>query len=311
MIVLSDVFIGDFPLSQGWAARPSVYKKFGQAGHNGWDFVMPNGTLVVSPADGECLLVAEGRKNGELVGFGRYCKILHKQGSQYFVTVYAHLQSVETSKGQKVIKHQLLAKSDNNGFSSAPHLHFGVYLSDSAGNKAETNLFGGYHDPGDEKLITWKIENPKEPVSVVQSDSLDEAVREIASLKNQVAVYKQQLQDLAQKLGTGTDFADIVGGVKKITDLEDQLNQKQRDLDSTNAKTAQQAETLGKYTEDIKNFSGRVSGLELDAERAKVALDEAARKIAILQSSKVLDRYEKWELVFVAIRRLLGLGVSE
>lgn len=163
-ITLGDIFIGTFPMTQGWGARPEVYKQWGQAGHNGWDFVMPNGTLVISPADGVCLGAYEERDaNGNFSGFGRYCKILHNQGGQNFVTVYAHLQSVEVSKGQQVKKFQLISKSDNNGFSEAPHLHFGIYLSDAQGNKSETNTFGGYHDPGDKTLIEWVIENPTKP----------------------------------------------------------------------------------------------------------------------------------------------------
>jgi len=170
--ILGDIFIGNFKRSQGWGTNPAMYKQYGLAGHNGWDWATPNGTPIIAPADGECIKVAEERDaKGELSGYGRYCKVLCEQNGEYFVVIFGHLQSVEVNKGQKVKKFQLLALSNNTGNSTGPHVHFGIYLSDAQGNKIESNNYGGYHDPGDTTIIDWVIENPTKPYEPTMEES--------------------------------------------------------------------------------------------------------------------------------------------
>jgi murein DD-endopeptidase MepM/ murein hydrolase activator NlpD len=52
--------------------------------------------------------------------------VLHSDGT---TGEYFHLErgSVQVRAGERVERRQYLARSGNTGFSTAPHLHFGVY----------------------------------------------------------------------------------------------------------------------------------------------------------------------------------------
>ena len=215
MFIFSDIFIGDYRMSQGWGQRPEVYARFRQAGHSGWDYIMPNGTQIVSPADGLVLGVYEQRNaKGKFINFGRYCKVLHEQGGKYCVSVYAHLQSVEVNKGQKVVKGRLIALSDDNGFSSTPHLHFGIHLSDAQGAKIETNKFGGYHNPVDNKIFKWEPVNLQEPVQVKADDLVGKLEDKIGLLERTIADMKRDWAGDKRGLDNASkDYEELQGQI--------------------------------------------------------------------------------------------------
>ena len=125
-------------ITQYFGERPSVYNRFGLKGHNGLDFRCKSGTLLSSPIDGVVFTGDEGRD-----GYGKYIRI---KNGEYDV-ILAHLSKIEIRAGSKVKVGDPLAFSGNTGFSSAPHLHFGVRKLDSSGiivNK--NNGFAGYLD---------------------------------------------------------------------------------------------------------------------------------------------------------------------
>jgi murein DD-endopeptidase MepM/ murein hydrolase activator NlpD len=100
--------------------------------HWGTDYVAADGSDVLAMADGKISkvgfdsrpLTTPDPRSGKLVkGYGRYVVVEHTDGSK---TLYAHLQKDSTAgltPGQKVSKGAVLAKSDNSGGSSGPHLH--------------------------------------------------------------------------------------------------------------------------------------------------------------------------------------------
>ena len=94
--------------------------------HSGLDFGMPTGTELLSSADG----VVIGTGNTDLVSrcqlWGKWVLIRHPFG---LTTIYAHLSLVKVRLGQKVKAGDLIGYSGNTGFSTGPHLHFGVYDS--------------------------------------------------------------------------------------------------------------------------------------------------------------------------------------
>ncbi|MCD6427100.1 MAG: M23 family metallopeptidase, partial [Caldisericaceae bacterium] len=68
---------------------------------------------------------------GWLTGYGNVVIIYH--GSDVS-TLYAHLKKYVVHKGQLVKQGQIIAYSDNTGWSTGPHLHFGVYIGDKPVN---------------------------------------------------------------------------------------------------------------------------------------------------------------------------------
>lgn len=111
-------FNGEYRLTQEWGVNPDVYKQFNLKGHNGTDWGLPNGTEVVAPHNGKVLEVAF-----DSTGYGNYIKI--ESGLEG--SVLAHLQSFKVKVGDTVNEGQVVALSDNTGFSTGAHLHWGYY----------------------------------------------------------------------------------------------------------------------------------------------------------------------------------------
>lgn len=115
-----------FPIIQGYGAKLS---------HHGaerftLDFGMPVGTPVHAARDGVVVLVEDSHDVGcareECGRFANFVVVLHSDGT---TGEYFHLArgSVRVRPGERVARGQWLALSGNTGFSTAPHLHFGVY----------------------------------------------------------------------------------------------------------------------------------------------------------------------------------------
>ncbi|MDO4708392.1 MAG: M23 family metallopeptidase [Pseudomonadota bacterium] len=93
------------------------------------DFAAPIGTPVIAARDG-LVMQAEGRfsDHGRQRDAVNLVRILHADGS---MAVYAHLQqhSLQIRAGQHVRRGQVIARSGNSGYSTAPHLHFVVQVN--------------------------------------------------------------------------------------------------------------------------------------------------------------------------------------
>ena len=115
-----------FPIIQGYDSKLS---------HRGaerftLDFGMPVGTPVHAARDGVVVLLEDSYDFGcsleEGGSFANCIVVLHSDGT---TGEYFHLArgSAQVRLGERVARGQLLARSGNTGYSTAPHLHFGVY----------------------------------------------------------------------------------------------------------------------------------------------------------------------------------------
>lgn len=132
-------FLGEFRVTQGWGSRPDVYKTITYdgvplKGHNGIDFGLPVGTSVVAVADGR---VKHSRL--DTTGFGHYVLLEHEWGE----SIYAHMSERHIEAGQEVSAGQVLGLSGNTGFSSGPHLHYGIRVFPYR----RTDGWGGFCSP--------------------------------------------------------------------------------------------------------------------------------------------------------------------
>lgn len=99
-----------------WSARS------GDRHHEGLDFAVPVGTPVYA-IDSGTVVTADDVDNDVS---GKYVLLGHSWGS----SLYAHLDKLAVKKGRKVGVGTLIGYSGRTGIQySAPHLHFGVFVS--------------------------------------------------------------------------------------------------------------------------------------------------------------------------------------
>jgi len=95
-------------------------------GHNGIDFRASMGTKIKSTLGG----IVEGTGNTDLVkgcfSYGKWVLVRHDNGLS---TLYAHLSLISVNSGQRVKTGDIIGYSGNTGYSTGPHLHFGVYAT--------------------------------------------------------------------------------------------------------------------------------------------------------------------------------------
>ncbi len=92
--------------------------------HTGIDFGVPTGTPVRAALSG----TVRGWGNTDAVkgcySFGKWILIDHANGLS---TAYLHLSHIAVEKGDEVKTGEVIGNSGNTGYSTGPHLHFGVY----------------------------------------------------------------------------------------------------------------------------------------------------------------------------------------
>lgn len=108
----------------GWRDNPfSGSRTF----HNGIDMACPRGTAIFAALDG--VVSATGYD----VTYGNYVIVSHHSGYQ---TMYAHMNTILTSKGKHVSPATKIGLVGNTGQSTGPHLHFTVYKNRATINPA-------------------------------------------------------------------------------------------------------------------------------------------------------------------------------
>lgn len=120
-----------FPVSQGYNGRLSHRG----VNRHAVDFMMPEGTTVCAAREGVVVDLKESSvAGGPSKGFtdeSNYVSIAHADGT---IGEYYHLlrDGVLVEIGDRVEAGQPIALSGNTGYSTFPHLHFGVYSAADA-----------------------------------------------------------------------------------------------------------------------------------------------------------------------------------
>jgi murein DD-endopeptidase MepM/ murein hydrolase activator NlpD len=105
------------PLSSYFGYRPDPFtgvRRF----HAGIDIVVDAGTPIHAAMDGRVADV------GYNANFGNYIILSHADG---FQTLYGHLTSASVAVGDVAAQGAAIGISGNTGYSTGPHLHFGLY----------------------------------------------------------------------------------------------------------------------------------------------------------------------------------------
>ena len=110
-----------------WPARGPLSSYFGYRDdpltgvrrfHAGIDIVVNSGTPVRAAMDGSV------SDSGYNANYGNYIILNHAGGYQ---TLYGHLTSASAAVGEKVAQGAVVGISGNTGYSTGPHVHFGLF----------------------------------------------------------------------------------------------------------------------------------------------------------------------------------------
>ena len=101
-----------------WPARGRIISGFKQAGNDGINIALPEGTSVRAAEDGKVAYAGNALK-----GYGNLVLIRHTNG---MVTAYANNGELDVKGGETVKRGQVIAKSGQTGDVSTPQLHFEV-----------------------------------------------------------------------------------------------------------------------------------------------------------------------------------------
>jgi murein DD-endopeptidase MepM/ murein hydrolase activator NlpD len=121
---LDKIFITQYFGNTSFAtANPQIYNG---KGHTGVDFRASIGTPVKAAASGTVLGMGNTDLYPGCYSYGQWIMIKHPNGLS---TLYAHLSLETVSVGQTVKTGDMIGYSGNTGYSTGPHLHFGVYAT--------------------------------------------------------------------------------------------------------------------------------------------------------------------------------------
>lgn len=181
--ILSDIFKGDFPVSQTYGNNPQYYSQFGLKGHEGVDFATPIGVPVICPFEKGIIL----RDTLNDKDYGNFVVIWDK--TQKCAVWYCHLSETLVNVGDTVLRGQVVGKTGNTGNSTGPHLHVNFVETDSNGNRLNMNNgYQGFLNILDSSLVQWKLGN--QPVPPIQTQP---------TLPPELQYYSLNWKDLAIK----------------------------------------------------------------------------------------------------------------
>ena len=112
----------------------------GKAFHHGVDYPAPIGTPIYAAADGKVIY------SGQAGGYGNWIVLEHEINGLKFYTIYGHMgeKDLLVKEGETVKKGQNIARVNEKGEATGPHLHFSVAFGRDVQNP---RLFYDYVNP--------------------------------------------------------------------------------------------------------------------------------------------------------------------
>jgi murein DD-endopeptidase MepM/ murein hydrolase activator NlpD len=122
-----------WPLDKPYITQYFGYTKFALSGayngsaHNGVDMGTPTGTKIYAPLTGTVRNVGNTDIVPGCYSWGKWVLIDHPNGLS---SMFAHLSQPSVVPGQQVKTGDIIGYSGSTGYSTGPHLHYTVYVSD-------------------------------------------------------------------------------------------------------------------------------------------------------------------------------------
>ena len=123
--------VTDVYVTQEYGQTDFAAQAYKSKTHGGVDFRASIGTPILAAEDG-IVMASDNNDKGtsrwQKYQYGQHVLIEHDNN---LATLYAHLSTRLVSKGERVTRGQVIGYSGSTGYSTGPHLHFGVYWAPS------------------------------------------------------------------------------------------------------------------------------------------------------------------------------------
>lgn len=151
MYTLSDLFPGNYPISQVYGANPAYYSQFGLAGHEGVDWATPVGVQLLCPFNQGIIL-----RSGWDPAYGYYLVIW--DSVQLCAVWYCHLSRYYYNAGARIGRFAVVGLTGASGNVTGPHLHCNFVETDQNANRLDRNNgYQGFKNILSPKLVRWEL----------------------------------------------------------------------------------------------------------------------------------------------------------
>ena len=149
---ISDIFEGNYQVSQRYGVNPDYYKPYGLLAHEGVDWATPVGVWLIIPFEkGQILRAAY-----DPAKYGYYIVIW--DSIQRCAVWYCHLSSINCNVGQILSKGSRVGKTGSSGNVTGSHLHCNFVETDQYANRLNIgNGYQGFMNILDTNLVEWKL----------------------------------------------------------------------------------------------------------------------------------------------------------
>lgn len=127
--------IGSFVLTSPFGNRTSPFTNTIDF-HAGIDLAAREGTPVLAPGDGRVVFAGRFPLNRN-VRWWRYGNVVVLKHGERYVSIYAHLQEISVRRGSQIVRGEQIGTVGNTGWSTSPHLHFEVRVTDGEESEPE------------------------------------------------------------------------------------------------------------------------------------------------------------------------------
>lgn len=263
--------IDPFNLTQEFGVNPDAYKKFGLAGHNGWDVrtIYPD-----TPAGRRFILATQKsqfyKQAFDGPGYGLYFEVITKAKNTWKHT-FAHCNSIETFTEKE--QGETMAISDSTGNITGPHLHWTAKKIRIVNGAHEViNYNNGYFgavNPQEylDEVRSYTGSEPMPTTDVTVGKEQYEKLVTNARIKEQIAIY---LSIVNPDIAAYDDFVRVIAGFKsRITDLQTQLNlanaevfNRTEQVSRLKEEVLKSEELRGELTDQLNEAIKKVSGIQ-------------------------------------------------
>ena len=287
-------FKNGFQQTQGFGENPDTYAQFGLKGHNGLDYATPTGTPILASISG---MVIEAVKSGD-VGYGKYVKIENDE----YGSLTAHFQRVDVEIGQQVTEGQQIGLSDNTGFSTGPHLHWGIFSKP----RDRGNGYDGYIDQTDlitsPSTDTIPVNKKDYEVLITKLDQQTTQIHELGverdALKAKADNLGTFLETLASKLNCPKEQSSIMQAIEEILSTGGSIGNLSNQITTLNKVVSEQNKTIDTLAKAKQALEGTLESVRRDLARLQTEYQDL-----VSASSQPTFKFKIWNYLIEIWRR--------